>query len=197
MCRDWDGKIKDVIFQCWNQQATSHRYEHWLCEIWNRNFKAYINYCIDNVQSTTWPDRGTRYNHDDVTKWKRFVHYWPYVREIYRRPTDSPHKGQWRRALMFSLICAWTNSWANNRGASDLRRLCAHHDVTIMRVCRLVGASQTRSIYATYQPVNNWKLMGAYSSLWLLMPMHQTISIHNADSIFFVLDLIDKDLWRF
>ena len=25
-------------------------------------------------------------------------------------PVNSPHKGQWRRALMFSLICTWTNS---------------------------------------------------------------------------------------
>ena len=28
---------------------------------------------------------------------------------------DSPHKGQWRGALTFSLICSWTNFWANNR----------------------------------------------------------------------------------
>ena len=39
---------------------------------------------------------------------------------------DSPHKGQWRGTLMFSLICAWTNGWANNRYAGDLRRHRAH-----------------------------------------------------------------------
>ena len=33
-----------------------------------------------------------------------------------------PHKGQWHGALMFSLICAWTNGWANNRDAGDLGR---------------------------------------------------------------------------
>ena len=44
----------------------------------------------------------------------------------------SPHRGQWRGALMFSLICAWTNDWANNRDAGDLRRNCAHYDVTVM-----------------------------------------------------------------
>ena len=27
---------------------------------------------------------------------------------IHRSPVDSPHKGQWRGALMFSMICAWT-----------------------------------------------------------------------------------------
>ena len=43
-----------------------------------------------------------------------------------------PHKGQWRWAFMFSLICAWINSWVNTREAGDLRRHCAHHDVTVM-----------------------------------------------------------------
>ena len=36
-------------------------------------------------------------------------------------PVNSPHKGQWHRALMFSLICAWLNGWVNNREAGDLR----------------------------------------------------------------------------
>ena len=41
-------------------------------------------------------------NHDGVIKWKHFPLYWPFV----WGPMNSPHKGQWRRALMFSLICA-------------------------------------------------------------------------------------------
>ena len=36
-------------------------------------------------------------------------------------PVNSPHKGQWRGALMFSLISAWINGWVNNREAGDLR----------------------------------------------------------------------------
>ena len=47
-------------------------------------------------------------------------------------PVNSPHKGQWRGALMFSLICAWINGWVNNREAVDLRRYRAHYDVTVM-----------------------------------------------------------------
>ena len=35
--------------------------------------------------------------------------------------------------LMFSLICAWTDGWANIRDAGDLRRHHAHYDVTVMR----------------------------------------------------------------
>ena len=37
------------------------------------------------------------------------------------------HKGQWRGALMFSLICAWINGWVNNCEAGDLRRHRAHY----------------------------------------------------------------------
>ena len=39
--------------------------------------------------------------HDDVIKWKHFSRYWPFVRGIHRLPVNSPHKGQWRGALMF------------------------------------------------------------------------------------------------
>ena len=47
-------------------------------------------------------------------------------------PVNSPHKGQWRGALMFSLICAWINGLENNREAGDLRRHHAHYDVIVM-----------------------------------------------------------------
>ena len=71
-------------------------------------------------------------HHDDVIKWNHFPRYWPFVRGIHRSPVNSPHKRQWRGALMFSLICAWINSWVNNREAGDLRRHRAHHDVIVM-----------------------------------------------------------------
>ena len=45
---------------------------------------------------------------------------------------ESPHKGQWRGALMFSLICDWINSWVNNCEAGDLRYRRAHYDVIVM-----------------------------------------------------------------
>ena len=47
-------------------------------------------------------------------------------------PVNSPHKGQRRGDLMFSLICAWITCWVNNREAGDLRRHCAHYDITVM-----------------------------------------------------------------
>ena len=52
--------------------------------------------------------------------------------KYHRRTVDSPHKSQWRRSLIFSLICAWTNGCANNRDACDLRRHCDHYNVTVM-----------------------------------------------------------------
>ena len=69
---------------------------------------------------------------DDVIKWKHFPRYWPLVRGIHRAPVNSPHKGQWRGALMFSLICARINGWVNNREAGDLRCHRAHYDVIVM-----------------------------------------------------------------
>ena len=70
--------------------------------------------------------------HDDVIKWKRFPRYWSFVRGIHRSSVKSPHKGQWRGTLKFSLICVWINGWVNNREAGDLRHYPTHDDVTVM-----------------------------------------------------------------
>ena len=58
--------------------------------------------------------------------------YWPFVWGIHRSPVNSPHKGQWRGALMFCLICAWIKGWVNNGEADDLRRHPTHYDVIVM-----------------------------------------------------------------
>ena len=79
--------------------------------------------------------------HDDVIKGKNFPRYWLFVWGIHRSPVNCPHKGQGRRALMFSLICVWTNSWVNNRDAGDLRRHRAHYDVTVMYMAAITVAS--------------------------------------------------------
>ena len=57
---------------------------------------------------------------------------------IHRSPANSLHKGQWRGALVFSLVCVWINGWVNNREAGDLRRHRTHYDVIVMQRC--VGA---------------------------------------------------------
>ena len=77
--------------------------------------------------------------HDDAIKWKRYPPHWPFVRGIHRSPVNSPHKGQWHGALMFSLICTWINRWVNNGEAGDLRCHRAHYDVTEMIRVTLKG----------------------------------------------------------
>ena len=71
--------------------------------------------------------------HNDVIKWKHFPRHWPFVLGIHRSPVNSPHKGQWRGALMFSLICASVSGWVNNREGGDLRRHHGHYGVNVMR----------------------------------------------------------------
>ena len=81
----------------------------------------------DRIQGWTW--RKKFMYHEEVITWKHFPRYWPFVSGIHRTPVDSPHKGQWRGSLTFSVICASTN----NRGAGNLRRNRAHYDATVMR----------------------------------------------------------------
>ena len=52
---------------------------------------------------------------------------------IHRSPVNSPHKGLWRGALVFPLVCAWIIGWVNNREAGDLKHHHTHYDVTVMR----------------------------------------------------------------
>ena len=73
-----------------------------------------------------------RWSSDDVIKWKHFPRYWPFVRGIHWLPVNSPHKSQWRGAMMFSLIRACINCWVIHRKAGDLRRNRSHYDVTVM-----------------------------------------------------------------
>ena len=75
-----------------------------------------------------------RWRHEMETFSALLVLFW---RDIHRSPVNSPHKGQWRGALMYSLICAWTNCWVSNQDAGDLRRHRAQYDVTVMW-CRIV-----------------------------------------------------------
>ena len=58
-----------------------------------------------NIFKTDWEED----THDDVIKWKDFLRYWSFVRGIHRSPVNSPHKGQWPGALIFSLIL-WSAS---------------------------------------------------------------------------------------
>ena len=86
---------------------------------------------LRNIATLVWV------NHDDVIKWKHFPRNWPFVREIHRSPVNFPHKGQWRGALMFSLMYACINDWVNNREAGDLRLQHGHYDVIVMTLVHI------------------------------------------------------------
>ena len=107
-----------------------------ICDLWWRIESRPLSHgqilyllpdCIKMLQRLGWCNI-----HDDVIKWKHFPRNWPFVWGIHRSPVNSQHKGQWREALMFSLICARINGWVNNGEAGELWRYRAHCDVIVM-----------------------------------------------------------------
>ena len=106
-------------------------------------FQAYYRQTLSATVHANKSTPNCTTHHDDVIKWKHFPRYWPFVREIHRSPVNFPHKGQWRGALMFSLIYAWINDWVNNREAGDLRRQYGHYDVIVMIAIGDIGNINT------------------------------------------------------
>ena len=92
-----------------------------LCKIWQWWHQWNSNHFLARLsRMDVHFDLQYQGQHHDVINWKHFPRYWPFVRGIHRLPVNSTHKGQWRGALMFSLIYAWTNVWVNNCEAGDL-----------------------------------------------------------------------------
>ena len=113
-------------------------------------------------------------HHDDVIKWNHFPRYRPFVRGIHRSLVDSP----WQRPLTrsFSLICAWISGWAINRDAGDLRRHCAHRDVTVMTVC---NEDIRASIHQGVRPPNLvWSLEAARLGVEIIVSPLPAIGQH-------------------
>ena len=81
---------------------------------WSKRQPAFI-WTNADVSLSTQP--GIHPNEHSMSLWR--PRYWPFVRGIRRSPVNSLHKGRWRGALMFSLICAWINGWVNNCEAGD------------------------------------------------------------------------------
>ena len=120
--------------------SLANKWRHWIhLKLWYHRLKGRRQRHISwgRPQAGSFGCQGVQLTHgdeihDDVIKWKHFPRNWPFVRGIHRSPVNSLHKGQWRGALMFSLICVWINDWVNNREAGDLRRYRAHYDVIVM-----------------------------------------------------------------
>ena len=84
----------------------------------------------------------------------------------------SPHKCQWRGALIFSLICVWISSWVNNRKAGDLRRHRARYYVTVtIFFCSLDTRTVLRELRC------QWSNLEDLTQGWGLLKFHAIISL--------------------
>ena len=68
---------------------------------------------------------------------------------------EFPAKGQWRGALMFTLICARMNVWVNTHDAGDYRRHHAHYDVIVMCLVERVKIPRAIENLADFMTWNN------------------------------------------
>ena len=73
-------------------------------------------------------------------------------------PGEFQHKGQWRGALMFSLICVWINGLVNFGVAGDLRRYRVHYDVIVMSRKRV---KSLMLLYISFQAADGLVYLGA------------------------------------
>ena len=141
-------KLRSLIHLLWKYSILQKYLLDSLTNIYTYPVPTQLN-CSDTCKIWTWYSKGKGYfdcseKKKEIAKlipgpwWRHqmeaFPHYWPFVKGIHRSPADSPHKGQWRGVLMFSLICAEINGWgwANSREAGDLRRHRAHYNVTVV-----------------------------------------------------------------
>ena len=95
-------------------------------------------------------------------------------------PVNSPHKGQWRGAWMFSLISACINAWVNNREAGDLRRHRGHYDAIVM-VSHCFALSKQWPIVLTYLRLDKMSAISqmTYSNAFSWMKMYEfRLSFH-------------------
>ena len=80
----------------------------------------------------------------------------------------SPRTGQWRGALLFSLICAWINGWANNPETGDLLRHRALYDVTVLhfrQIPYLLDQNTAQLIYDATMILVDWPYLGKQVSV--------------------------------
>ena len=82
--------------------------------------------------------------HDDVSKWKHFPRYCPFVRGIHQSPVNSSHKGQWRGALTFYLAATkqlyeWFGPSVRLSVCLSVTPfwLCSHHPI-IMKFSKVI-----------------------------------------------------------
>ena len=92
----------------------------------------------------------------DAAWWRHqmetFPRYWPFVRRIHRSPVNFPTKVSDAELWCFSLICAWTSGWVNNRDAGDflvggMAQIRCHGDLNSRLVCHNVRRRRRATPY--------------------------------------------------
>ena len=110
----------------------------WVTLIWYQNTGIYRDWWLTLVVVF----------HDEVIEWKHFPRHWPFAGNA-----NSPHKGQWRGALMFSLICALNKRMSKQSWGW----WCETPPRSLWRHCN-VRSGPTYWIYDSYRfPKNSFK----------------------------------------
>ena len=107
---------------------------------------------------------------------------------------NFPHKGQWREALMFSLIFAWINDWVNNREAGDLRRQHGHYDVIVM-YHHVRPPPIADKIWAT-SSTNHFHHLNEKSQQYLNELQTENVGTRNLEPIFRYERVVHMWVWR-
>ena len=180
----WDELSRQELFALWH-------YFHWIFlfvspeDMYPSRKNYVIPFCHANSVAMTGTTTQVPYHlivHDDVIKWKHFPRYWPFVRGIHRSSVNSPHKGQWRGALMFSLICALNKrlskqslGWWFETPARSSWRHC--------NVIRISGGSKRQSTDTRSSQVkligdifNSSSLSAAYIRQWIVSALVQIMA---------------------
>ena len=129
-----------------------------------------------------------QHQHDDVIKWKHFFTLLALCAG--NSPVTGEFPSQRHGALMFSLICAWTNAWVNNRDAGDLGRHHAHYDVSVLKrdvsVCRChltnIGTPITKigQFHSHHILIMGITIPGTYVEKWHPIGLNKDNTCQNA-----------------
>ena len=132
------GMVTNKLYSMVSGSLHTHKYVHTppvLCIrpalyrvfAWFVTGRYYI--CVSETTWETWETSSHESTvvHDDVIQFKHFPRYWSFVRGSHRSPVNSPHKGQWRGTLMFSLMNGWLTI-IKLVTETPLRSSCRHCD---------------------------------------------------------------------
>ena len=96
-------------------------------------------------------------------------------------------KGQWRAALMFSLICVRINGWVNNGEVGDLRRNRAHYNVSIISAwlhIHVTDSAYTVHFLLQMSPKLRWRILTSrpcHGSTSMMRSGHLISKIHHTE----------------